>query len=353
MLLFITGQHKQLLPNDKVYGFPSKFFYEALSNYDLNWSDRLDADFMISINHNPSDYKKFIRAGHLRENCVLIQTEPESVYPSQYTTRVENLYGLVLSPGRIGHPHFTHQFYEFQETPGGPSFEKMNTRERVLQSIQSGNFDPNKWSMRDIRLAMIASNKFSPLKNSGYNLRRQIALTIPSDTIAIYGKHWEDNFSKRLNYFLRMIIFNLRNNYLPQLDFLQLKSFIGKEIIGEIELKSEILPRIKFLLIIENSLTVFTEKFFDALLMGVIPLYVGPDLDTIGIPPTTYLRVNSSVCDIRDVIEQLDDIDSASYLGEIQKFVSSDFFFNTWCDYAPYQKLTETIKNYINSQLTS
>jgi hypothetical protein len=354
LLLFITGQHKQLLPNDNTYGFPSRYFYETLVDYGFSWSgDRLDADFLISINHNSGSYANYIRAGHRRENCILVQTEPEAVYPSQYTRNVENLYGLVFSPGRLGHPNFIHQFYEFQETPGGPSFAKLSTRERVWQSIQSGNFDPNRWSARGIPLAMIASNKFSPLKNNGYNLRRQVASAIPNDKITIYGQNWNDNFIERLNAYLRMYIFNLRNKYLPQLNLFQLKSYVGQNIGGEIELKSKILPSIKFLLIIENSLNVFTEKFFDALLMGVIPIYVGPNLDIIGIPQSTYLRVDSNVYAIRDLFEELDEINYFEYLEEIQKFVSSDFFFNTWCDRAPYQKMTQIIQRYINSQQTS
>jgi predicted ribonuclease YlaK len=37
------------------------------------------------------------------------------------------------------------------------------------------------------------------------------------------------------------------------------------------------------------------------------------------------------------------------YLDEIRKFITSDYFFDTWCDEAPYGKIANRIQGYINS----
>ena len=146
-----------------------------------------------------------------------------------------------------------------------------------------------------------------------------------------------------------MYIFNLRNLTLPFLDFTQFKSSRSVNALGEVELKSIILPEIKFLLVIENSMDVLTEKLFDAMLMGAIPIYIGPNLDAFGIPQTTYIPVNPNSNEICRVISELNMLEVATYLDEIRKFITSDYFFDTWCDEAPYGNIANRIQAYINS----
>jgi hypothetical protein len=349
MKIFITGQHASLLPSNDSYGFPSRLFYNALSKLGISWGSEVNGSYMISINHNSSSYKKFVKQGYGPERCILLRTEPESVFPAQYSSRVEKKYGLILSPGKIDESPITHQFYEFQEAHGGPGFPEMDTRRLAALSIENGNYDLDRWKIRKINVAMIASNKFSPLRENGYKLRREIARNIHPGGINIYGKYWNHNLLHKLNLFVRMYIFNLRNFTLPFLDITQLKSSRSINALGEIELKSKILPEIKFLLVIENSMNVLTEKLFDAMLMGAIPIYVGPNLDEFGIPKTTYISVNPNSIDISKVISELSMLEVGTYLDEIKKFITSDHFFDTWCDESPYVKITMRIQDYINS----
>ena len=349
MKIFITGQHASLLPSNDVYGFPSRLFYDALTKLGISWGSGVNGSYMIAINHNSSSYKKFVKQGYGPERCILIRTEPESVFPAQYSPRVENKYGLILSPGKINESPITHQFYEFQDIHGGPGFREMNTRQLVTLSIKNSNFNLDRWKNRKINVAMIASNKFSPLRVNGYKLRREIARNIHPGGIIIYGKYWNDNLLHKLNLFVRMYILNLRNFTLPFLDITQLKSSRGINALGEVESKSIILPEIKFLLVIENSMNVLTEKLFDAMVMGAIPIYVGPNLDAFGIPQATYISVNPNSNEICRVISELNILEVATYLDEIRKFITSEYFFNTWCDEAPYGKIANRIQDYINS----
>lgn len=348
MEIFVTGQQYKF-PSANTYGFPSRWFYIALTTLGLSWTNNSGANFMISINHNSSSYKRFMTHGHRPDRCILIRTEPESVFPAQYSPRVEAKYGLILSPGRIAESPITQQFYEFQELHGGPGFSEMVTRELVAQSIRSGYFDFIKWNNRKIPVAMIGSNKFSPLKTNGYSLRREVVRNVPSGNITIFGKYWSDNLPQRLILFIRMAVFNIRNRTLPFLDLTQLRSHNSINVLGEIGLKSKILPNIKFLLIIENSMNVFTEKLFDAMVMGAIPIYVGPNLDAFGIPRSTYISVTPDINEICKVINQLNSIDQKTYLTEIRHFIASNYFFNTFSDMAPYKEMTNQIQKYINS----
>jgi hypothetical protein len=353
MKIFITGQHASLLPSDESYGFPSRLFYAALTKLGISWGSEVDAEYMISINHKSSSYKKFVNQGYGPERCILIRTEPESVFPAQYSDRVEQKYGLILSPGKFDESPITHQFYEFQEVHGGPGFPKMDTRQFVALSVENKYFDVNKWKNRKIDVAMIASNKFSPLRVNGYKLRREVARKTSDGGIAIYGKYWNDKLFHKLNLFVRMYIFNFRNFTLPYLDFAQFKSSRSLNALGEVELKSLILPKIKFLLVIENSMNVLTEKLFDAMLMGAIPIYVGPNLDAFGIPKDTYISVDPDSDKICRVISELNMFDANTYLDEIKKFITSDFFFDTWCDEEPYGRIANRIQDYINSRQLS
>ena len=100
---------------------------------------------------------------------------------------------------------------------------------------------------------------------------------------------------------------------------------------GECSSKYEILSRYQFSLCFENMIMngYVTEKIFDCLYAGTIPLYLGaPDIDLI-IPPDVYIDVRkfSSWQDMWSVVSRLTDAELSSMREAGKIFLNSEKFF--------------------------
>lgn len=290
--------------------------------------------------------------GKDKRNTILIRTEPKSVFPAQYQKKVERLYGLIISPGFLGDnfdkSKFVPQTYYPQRHHGGPGFEDLNSKQLFQKSIDQKRFELSNWHSRAGNIILLASNKFSPLPNSGYDLRRRIAeLTIDFDGIKIYGMYWNVSVITRLSLYLSMLKFNLFSGFIPNLDIRQLKKIKSRNIIGEAGDKYTLLQNAKFQLIVENSIETVTEKIFDAFILGIIPIYCGPDLENLGIPSSTYIEINWDLSNLLDVIENLNQINVENYLMEILNFMKSENFWNIWEENASFNRIAQFIRDYI------
>jgi len=354
ILLSVCGQREYLLPDENTYGFPSRIFYEILEQSGYGLTSSLDGDFLLCINHNSRSYKKFLRKGNLASRTILIRTEPKSVYPTQYESRIEKLYGLVLTPGGINESCLTTEFipqpYQFQNNHGGPAFSDPNLRLLLQQSIQCGKFSRLNWDDRSKNVVMLASNKFSPCVNSGYSIRRKIArIGADKNKLEIYGMYWKSSLFHKLHIFLAMFKFNLLSGYIPRFKLEQFGRIRSVNIMGESVSKLELLDDSKFSLVVENSDECITEKLFDAFFLGVIPIYIGPKIGELGIPEETFIQIDWDLSNFSSVFTSLNELDVESYLDAIGTFISSDNFWSKWHEDSVYNDIVCRINIFINA----
>ena len=118
------------------------------------------------------------------------------------------------------------------------------------------------------------------------NLKETISKYIEQNDIQnliFYGQDWNITTLKKLKILTGLLKFSTKN-----LQWISILSVIGflKPInikIPEILNKHDLYSDSKYVLIIENSNNFLTEKIFDALISGCIPIYIGPKLSNIGI----------------------------------------------------------------------
>lgn len=354
LLISVAGQGDKFLPNQENFGWPSPVLYKELESLGYKMTELPSGNFLLCINHDPKAYTSFIHRGNRKENTVLIRMEPESVYPVQYTNKVESLYGLVLTPGLVKEnfddDYFVCHPYTFQMMHGGPSFSDPNLEVLLSESISNFKFDSKNWMARDKKIVMLASNKFSPVINSGYSIRRKIAKIYKnSEILEIYGQYWTVSFLFKLYLYLAMIKFNIISGYIPTFNLNQLKKIKSSSIKGSIAFKLELLTDTKFLVIVENSPNFLTEKIFDAFFCGVIPIYCGPDLSKVGIPNTTYIKLNWDLSNLAETMDSLCALNAQDYLNSILEFIRSEEFWCTWAEKAVYSKIASEIDRYYRS----
>ena len=192
---------------------------------------------------------------------VLILWEPQSVMPWQYRSSVINKFDLTIpmSPWRAERLNL--QNWAFH--PGKVDALKLNENVRVKN------------------LVMINAAKFSANSASNYGLRRKISKAIHKNGYEydLFGQNWNMQKSKEF----RERIFAIRKEMgalkLPNLieafsDF----AYKYPEYRGACPNKFTELAKYRYALIIENESDWVTEKLFDALSAGCVPIFIGPNI---------------------------------------------------------------------------
>ena len=134
---------------------------------------------------------------------------------------------------------------------------------------------------RDRKCVMINSAKFSSGTRSLYGLRRRTSKLLHQKSIdyCLYGSNWQ--MSRLIE--IRKRFASLKNSVLAmeKVNFRELTSelfYSYPEYGGWVEDKFRILSQFQISMVIENEKDWVTEKLFDSLVAGAVPLYIGPDL---------------------------------------------------------------------------
>ena len=332
------------------YGEFNNQFLRALQKSSYQISNLKEADILISINHSNSSYKSFMKFGKTKKQCVLIRIEPYAVFPAQYSKRITDKYSLIISVGykEIDEGRYYYIGYPYSYLPNpNAQLTKGTSASQIIESEEfEVLFTLKNWLDRTILVSLIASNKVSSTTNNNYGLRRNLAYSFTRSALNIYGDLWDAKFLKKLDHRLRVAIHAIRNRTFPN-PFSVYGSFFRsyKNFIGQIENKQSFVKNSKFSLIVENSNDSVSEKLFDALINGSIPIYYGPQLNNMGIPgykisldgnkPTKYLEEN---------ISNISNDEIANYLEEIKKFLKSESFLENWTEENVYKKIIEKIQ---------
>jgi hypothetical protein len=193
---------------------------------------------------------------------VLILWEPAAVMPWQYKKKNLGKFDFVLPMSswrakKLGLESYCHHPYLRTENIVSP----FNSRESVI--------------------VMINAPKFSASTESNYGLRRQVSRQLYESGVKyeLFGPNWKMN--KRTE--LRKRLTALRNSLkaLERIDLGELSSnmfYSYPEHRGEVAQKISILSKSNLSLVIENQSDFVTEKVFDSIVAGAVPVYVGPDL---------------------------------------------------------------------------
>ena len=201
------------------------------------------------------------------------------------------------------------------------------------------------WSNRDRRyMTLINSNK-SPASHHRelYSERiRAAAYFGRKGKLDLYGRDWADPIAKFIKAGQRNGDFPLltiarilrRGIFLPYL--LNRKALL-QAYQGEIQTKHEVLSRYTFAICYENMVMqgYLTEKIFDCLYVGTIPIYWGaPDIDEC-LPKSCYIdaRAFKSYPDLERYLDSLTESQLEAFREEGRAFLTSEAFkpFSTSC----------------------
>lgn len=240
---------------------------------------------VIVFNHRRSRQLVRILSRVPKHYRSLVVMEPEATGPSNYSRRVLAGYGhtFFASPlwaSKVGGESFfwPHPIADGRLARIGPTAQRFDT-------------------------TMIFANKRSASPESLYGLRREVvrAASAAKVDIALFGPDWDLSKLQTLSAGARAMLKALHGgSHLSLSEAFGDLGFVPSEWLGPIEQKRHALRLAPTTIAIENSLDFVSEKLFDPILCGVVPVYVGPDVSQFGIPHSVALLAPA---DSRQVVE--------------------------------------------------
>lgn len=266
-----------------------------------------EMDFLVCVDSPVGGFKLFKQKDLRKVKKIFIRMEPEVVWPYNSNPNLNEIFDIVIDFGRI------------------PNDQRITEKwPQEWHNLQLSN--PLEGSLVN-KVVLINSNKISLIKGELYSLRRDCIRNFPE--VDFYGKDWDLNFGKRVLIFLRTFKFSLR--FIRKIKFEGIASwFLIKKNNCEIVDKFTILKEYKYSLVIENSLEVMTEKIFDCFFSSTIPIYVGPDLNLLGIPPNLYIQCGPSISEIQLAFQKAKLIDYNEWVESLNSWINSTETRGIW-----------------------
>ena len=158
---------------------------------------------------------------------------------------------------------------------------------------------------------MVASNKVCPVRSANYALRRELARSLSTTDLSVYGGLWTESIGVKAFHRIAVLVAAIKQGTVPNLRQIYGNLFVSyRTAKGTIDDKHELLKQSKFSLVIENSNRTITEKIFDSLINGCIPIYVGPNLEICNLPPIVAYEINGSPEEIKKLRERVAELEA-------------------------------------------
>ena len=256
------------------------------------------ADIFVAIDYTESDQPLLEERKKLGKFSVLFRSEPKCVLPEAYKKENENFFDAIIKFGKPA---------SVERSSHWPQYW---LKEQLLEQSVGHRSD---------RIAMINANKLNLSEYELYSLRRQCAVEINS--VDLYGESWNLNLiSKSRTLIIEFLkdpirhLFSMRNH-----TRYWFKNW--PETMAPIN-KQDILRMYKYTLVIENDRTYMSEKIFDALIAGCIPIYVGPSVVDYGIPADVVIEVEPTVTSVALGIEAAKRLDFNTFHRRLHSWFS-------------------------------
>jgi hypothetical protein len=272
------------------------------------------ATHFVSMNHNRTSFAEIApRIPSFRRQLVVF--EPRVVLPDNYKRSVRQKYGPILAMGTRGDvgahglPLPQHDWRE------GPTPEGIHLRGTT---------------------ALINANKISMISGSLYGLRREVigAFDQARLPLTLAGSNWDRRGGRALLENARSLAYAMSNGETIDIrEWARRLPLDGSvQNIGVIGDKQAVLAQVEFAVVIENSATYISEKLFDAVVAGCVPLYVGPSLSSMDIPDNVAIQLGKApkANEFPQAVRALSDAKKAQVLKAGEMWLADDVTYQTW-----------------------
>jgi hypothetical protein len=277
----------------------------------------IDCDMALYFDLADSDSMNIVNKSAVTK--VLVRQEPKLVIPENYDANLIKIFDHVIDIGKSKED----------------AFLNINWPQDLSHIYINGNKRKN-------RFVMVNSNLLSLTRDQNYSLRREIAAKIHS--VDLFGFKWNNSSFEK---FLTLV--KELKKYLPRIYRIELsglkyyfKTF--DNYLGAVVNKREAMSAYKYSIVIENTSNYVSEKLFDSLLSGCIPIYVGPDLSLYDLPENLYLQAEPNFADIKSKMTHAQEQNYEEWAENVKVWLEQANTKENWSQEFFFKKILTAIK---------
>jgi hypothetical protein len=302
------------------------------------------AECYVALEHDSTNLRSCSRSVSVA--CkILIALEPAAVTPAQHTDRIRKKYGLTIvqSPLQVGKSASMAVTMGYLPAPAILKDLRMRAGSVEVADAEA--------------IGIINENKFSFVRSNRYSTRRRLIrqLAARGRHINLAGRNWDNSWmwmmDKQARAFLHCT-FSLSWPNLRHLNLRSIKSIRNVNLFGRVDSEIDFLAGQVFNLVVENDPNYVSEKLFNAVISGSVPIYIGPPLPTFGIPSAIALTVDSNISgeSLDTLISELtqDDIRQIRKAGA--RWLDSQETQKKWNHDASFEAIVHTIRKHLDLQ---
>lgn len=253
------------------------------------------ATHFLSFDHNAKSFAAVARQVPAARRILLV-FEPRVVIPANYRKSVRRRYGTVLTVATAGPDYLEWPQRDWRALPPKASSNRL-----------AGSS------------ALVNANKLSSISGSLYGLRRRVIESFAKEDLplTLAGPNWTRRGRALLVENLRALAYAVLNReWLDLREWARAAPTTGSiTYVGRVDDKEAVLQSAEFAVVIENSATYVSEKLFDAVFAGCVPLYVGPPLADYGIPESVAVVLPRSAGAFTDAVRHLTPAEKSATLA--------------------------------------
>jgi hypothetical protein len=254
---------------------------------------------------------------------MLVRVEPRSVHPRQYRNKWVNQFGRVLVLAPHQKTSDTDEIWMGGHLP---------TRAAVLAHVQSSS-----GIEKAEHIGIINENKSSAVKGNLYTLRGNAirALSKAGFKTDVGGVSWDNSLFWHIMNSIRSVAYAISQGCLPHWSAFRspLREGPNLRLHGRVDSQIEA--------------TYVSEKILNAIMAHSIPIYVGPKLESIGLPGELALQTDPNPSAILKTLTEFDTKKQTAILESGREWITSASTIDRWGITPGFERLLLRVKDFV------
>lgn len=269
---------------------------------------------------------------------MLFVFEPEAVNPNQYKLQTRRKYGVSIIGSSRHRRMPSDRLIRLGTLPNFNKFETALANGNRSSPGSIGILNENKFSFTPKNLYKFRWNSIVELSKSGFH-------------VDLGGKNWEKGWFWHLKQQLFTLAATIRN--FCAVDFSQFHGPLPRQqhirLHGRVESELDFLAKFEYSLVIENDPDYVSEKLFNAVMAGTVPLYVGPPLQEFEIPTDIAVQLDPAPGCFTAAVESLTEVQKSDIRAAGRSWFQSPGTYEKWSHAAALKTMADEISLFLQN----
>lgn len=268
---------------------------------------------------------------------LLFVFEPQAVNPRQYKMKTRSKYGSSIIGSERHRRMPSDRLIRLGTLPKIEKYTVTLSNQREIETGSIGILNENKFS-------------FTPKNLYKFRWRSVVDLSKSGLIVDLGGKNWDRGWWWHLNQQLLTLAVTVQSAC--RIDLFQFHGPLPTNskirLHGRVESELEFLSKFDFCLVIENDPDYVSEKLFNAVMSGAVPLYVGPPLGEFEIPLEIAVEMGKTNASFAEVIQSLSEADKDAIRIAGRNWLGDSQQYDKWSHAEALRTMADEIKRFLN-----